>query len=98
MPIVIPSITNVATPAPTGKTANDYEKFVVVDTAGSLTEAGRVAYSIDLIKDDTLQAKANFLDELFGLVGMEFKVREARTTPTVKAVSPADLIKGLAGK
>ncbi len=95
MPITIPSITN-TTPAITGKNASDYEKFVVVDTAGSLTEAGRVVYSLDLVKDDTLQAKANFLEELFALVGMEFKVREARTAPTVKAVSPADLIKGLA--
>ena len=97
MPITIPSITNTAS-APTGKNVADYEKFVVVDTSGSLTEAGRVAYSIDLIKDDTLQGRAKFLEELFGQVGMEFKVREARTAPTVKAVSPADLIKGLQAK
>ena len=97
MSITIPSITNTQ-PATTGKNANDYEKFVVVDTAGSLTEAGRVVYTLDLIKDDTLQTKANFLEELFALVGMEFKVREARTTPTVKSVSPADLIKGLQSK
>jgi len=97
MPITIPSVTN-STPAVTGKNVADYEKFVVVDVKGSLTEAGRVAYSIDLIKDDTLQGRANFLEELFALVGMEFKVREARTTPTVKAVSPADLIKGLQAK
>jgi len=97
MPITIPSVTNSA-PAVTGKTVADYEKFVVVDVQGSLTEAGRVAYNIDLIKDDTLQTRANFLEELFALVGMEFKVRASRTTPVVKAVSPADLIKGLAGK
>ena len=97
MAITIPSITNTQQ-APTGKNANDYEKFVVIDTNGSLTEAGRVAYSLDLIKDDTLQAKANFLEELFALVGMSFEVRQSRTTPTVKAVSPADLIKGLQAK
>jgi hypothetical protein len=96
MPIVIPSITTPT--APTGKNASDYEKFVVVDTKGSLVEAGKVAYSLDLVKDANMQAKANFLAELFALVGMEFKVREARTQDTAKAVSPADLIKGLSAK
>ena len=89
--ITLPSVANKAT----GKSANDYEKFVVVDTNGSLTEKGRVVYSIDLLKDETLEPKAKFLEELFQLVGMEFKVRESRTTPEVKAVSPKDLIKGL---
>lgn len=96
MAITIPSITTPATV--TGKNASDYEKFVVVDTNGSLTEAGRVVYSLDLVKDDTMQPKADFLQELFQLVGMEFKVREARTAPTVKAVSPKDLIAGLQAK
>ena len=95
MAIIIPSVT---TPAVTGKSATDYEKFVVVDTAGSLVEKDRVAYAIDLIKDDNMQAKANFLQELFSLVGMEFKVKEANTIATVKTVSPADLIKGLQAK
>ncbi|MCK5848502.1 MAG: hypothetical protein KAH01_04835 [Caldisericia bacterium] len=91
--ITLPSV-NTA-PAITGKNASDYEKFVVVDTNGSLVEAGKVVYSLDLVKDDTLQNKANFLSELFELVGMDFKVRETRTTQTVKATSPKDLIKGL---
>ena len=77
MSIIIPTINN--TPAITGKNATDYEKFVVVDTAGSIVEAGKVVYSLDMVKDDNLQTKANFLAELFELVNMEFKVREART-------------------
>ena len=96
MPINIPSI-NTA-PTVTGKNASDYEKFVVVDTNGSIVEAGQVAYSLDLVKDDSLQAKANFLSELFALVGMEFKVREARTKTVAKTASVADIMKGLAKK
>ena len=93
MSIQIPNITPTA---PVGKNAQDYEKFVVVDTNGSLVDAGQVAYGIDLVKDGTLQNRADFLQELFGLVGMEFKVRESRTDKVAKSVSPSDIIAQLA--
>ena len=95
MSIDIPNVTATAPATPIGKNAQDYEKFVVVDTTGSLVDAGQVAYGIDLVKDDTLQNRANFLEELFGLVGMEFKVREARANKIAKVASPMDLIKAL---
>lgn len=96
MSINIPSI-NTA-PTNIGKNASDYEKFVIVDTAGSLVDAGSVAYSLDLVKDDSLQAKADFLKDLFDVVGMEFKVREARVRTVAKTASVAEIMKGLAKK
>ena len=89
------NIPNVQPTTTIGKDAKDYEKFVVVDTNGSLVGAGEVAYGIDLIKDDTLQNRADFLQELFSLVGMEFKVRESRTDKVAKAVSPKELMEAL---
>ncbi len=91
-------IPNVQPSTTVGKNAQDYEKFVVVDTAGALVDAGQVAYGIDLVKDDTLQNRADFLQELFSLVGMEFKVRESRANKVAKSVSPAELMKAIAGK
>lgn len=96
MSINIPSINTATTTM--GKNASDYEKFVIVDTAGSIVEAGQVAYSLDLVKDDSLQNKADFLSELFALVNMEFKVREARLRTVAKTASVADIMKGLAKK
>ena len=95
MSIQIPNVQPTST---VGKNAQDYEKFVVVDTNGSLVDAGQVAYGIDLVKDDTLQNRADFLQELFSLVGMEFKVRESRANKVAKSVSPAELMKAIAGK
>ena len=97
MSIEIPNVTATSTRT-TGSNVNDYEKFVVVDTNGALVDAGQVAYGIDLIKDDTLQNRADFLQGLFELVGMDFKVREARQDKIAKSVSPADLIAQLAKK
>ena len=95
MSIQLPNVQPTTT---VGKDAKDYEKFVVVDTNGALVGTGEVAYGIDLIKDDTLQNRADFLAELFALVGMEFKVRESRANKVAKSVSPAELMKSLAGK
>ena len=95
MSIQIPNVQPTST---VGKNAQAYEKFVVVDTNGSLVDAGQVAYGIDLVKDDTLQNRADFLQELFSLVGMEFKVRESRANKVAKSVSPAELMKAIAGK
>ncbi len=71
----------------------DYEKFVVVDTNGALGEAGSVAYAFDLVKNKNLQARATFLEKLFGAVGMQVKVREARELADVKEVDPIELMK-----
>ena len=92
MSIEIPNIK----PTQVGKKADDYEKFVVVDTNGRLVGAGEVAYGIDLVKDQTLQNRADFLQLLFQAVDMEFKVRESRADKVAKSVSPADIMAELA--
>ncbi len=78
-----------------GSNATDYEKYVVVDTNGALVGEGQVAYSIDLIKDDTQANRADFLVQLFNAVGMEFKERTPRQDKIAKKVSVANLLKNL---
>lgn len=77
-----------------GANKADYEKFVVVDTYGHLVEEGQVAYSIDLIKDDNMKERAEFLESLFGAVEMEFKVRTTQERK-VKSVNAIDLMKSI---
>ncbi len=76
----------VPTSGTNGQNANDYEKYVIVDTNGVLVGEGQVAYSLDLIKDQTQVARADFLEQLFTAVGMEFKIRTARQDKVAKTV------------
>lgn len=91
----IPSVTTPTQTEKKGANKADYEKFVVVDTNGVLVDKGQVAYAMDLIKDENIQNRANFLEELFGAVGMDFKVRETQARE-VKSASASDLLKKFA--
>ncbi len=82
----------VPTSGTNGQNSADYEKYVVVDTNGVLVGEGQVAYSLDLIKDGTQEARADFLTQLFGAVGMEFKVRTPRADKVAKKVSVNDIL------
>lgn len=75
-----------------GQNKDDYKKFVIVDTAGSLVEKGQVLQGFDIIKDENLEAKEQFFKEMFAMFGFEFKERESVQKVVAKGVSPAELL------
>ena len=75
-----------------GTNKNDYKKFVIIDSQGSLVEEGQVLQGFDIIKDDNLEAKEQFFTEMFAMFGMEFKERTANVKVVAKGVSPAELL------
>jgi len=91
MEINIPTVGTTGTTGTKGANANDYKKFVIVDTHGNIVEEGGVLNAMDIIKDENLEAKEQFFKELFSMVGLEFKERES-VKKTVKKVSPSELL------
>lgn len=75
-----------------GANKDDYKKFVIVDTEGSLVEKGQVLQSLDIVKDDNLEAKEQFFKEMFAMFGMSFEERQSQVKVVAKGVSPAELL------
>ena len=93
MSTAIPTIETTATGTAqrVGQNANDYKKYVVIDTNGVVVDAGQVFHGIDILKDENLEAKEEFFKQLFNAVGMEFKERSPQVKE-VKKVNVSELL------